>query len=174
MADEILVVVETSTETLEIANETTVTVSGDEITLLSEGLQGPEGIQGQKGDKGDPGGSEMVRTAAVALSGHRAVLIDGQGKFDYVSADNLLHSSRAVGVTIGAASAGAPANVVMFGEITEPTWTWIPDQPVYLGVNGQLTQTMPVFPASKFLQVIGIPMTSTSLFVNIGFPITLI
>lgn len=162
-------------EIIEISNQEFVVIESDDgLEIISEAIQGPQGIQGPKGDKGEPGGATFERIAAVALGGHRVVLIDSQGKADYASNDTQAHASRIVGMTTGAADSGATTVIQSYGEITEPSWNWNTSLPVYLGTNGLLTQVAPTAPSAKFSVVIGFPISSTTLFVNIGIPITLV
>lgn len=171
---EFVLVEEQAVTTLDIENEGTLVVAEEVLTLVSEAAQGPQGIPGPKGDKGAPGGTEIERPAAINLSGHRMVMLDGQGGATYASNADQTHANRIVGMTAHAAVSGAPVVISIYGEITEPSWNWIVDQPVYLGADGFLTQTPPAAPAAKFSVVVGFPISATTLFINIGIPITLI
>lgn len=152
---------------------------GDAAVMLSirsvfKGDKGDQGEVGERGPQGAPGGTLIERDAAIDISGHRLVLLDAQGRANYASSADLTHAARVVGMTTHAAVAGAPVALQIFGEVTEPSWNWIPDQPVYLGADGHLTQSVPVAPAAKFAVVVGFPISTTTLFINIGIPITLI
>ena len=138
------------------------------------GPRGPQGEAGAKGDKGDPGGVTITRNAATAISGHRMVLLDGSGLVDYASNTSLSHATRIVGMSTNAAASGGSVNIAMYGEVTEPSWNWDTTKPVYLGGDGYLTQVEPVAPSAKYSVVVGFPITPTTLFINIGIPITLI
>jgi len=158
-------------DVIEITSTDTVAILGETITLLSEGFQGPPGIQGVQGEQGAPGGTLLQRIAATNLSGHRAVLMNAQGKVDYASNDDITHANRLVGITTGAVVTDAEALIQIFGEVTEPSWNWNTALPVYLGANGNLTQTPPAAPSAHFSIVVGFPISNTSLFVNIREPI---
>ena len=101
------------------------------------------------------------------------VVLDGQGGATYASNADQTHANRVVGMTTHAAVAGAPVALAIYGEITEPSWNWDTANPVYLGVDGLLTQIVPEFPDAKFSVVVGFPISTTTLFINIGIPITL-
>ena len=126
--------------------------------------------QGPSGPAGASAGSSIQKTAAVALSGHRVVLLNSSGQVSYATNLVLANASRVLGVTNGAVSAGALATVVRQGEMVEPSWAWTLDEHIYLGAGGVLTQTAPASPA-KFLLVVGFPISATSMFVQIGNPI---
>lgn len=129
-------------------------------------LQGPAGLRGAPGPEG---GKTFSGTAVVALSGQTAV---------YAAPDGLRPASatgastaQAAGVTTGAASAGAAATVQAEGELVEPTWSWQAGQPVWLGINGQLTQTPP---ATGVQVEIGLATAPTKLLIRIQPAIHLI
>lgn len=115
------------------------------------------------------GGSvaELKRSgvAAVALSGHRVVTPQTNGQLNYASNDNLAHLAAPLWITSGAASSGASVEVLLFGLMIEPSWSWTPG-PVYLGTNGQLTQTPPAAPGAVFIAQVGTATSPTSLFVD--------
>lgn len=198
---EFVLVEEQAVTLLDFQNESTVAVTEEVLTLVSEAVQGPQGIQGLKGDKGDKGDQgiqglkgdqgiqgpigvpgpqgasgdvSFIYQAASAISGHRVVTLNEQGKAIYASATLSAHANRIVGMTMNAAAADGTLNVKKFGEATEPSWNWQLDSPVYLDADGFLTQTPPVAPAAKFSVVVGFPISATTLFINIGIPITLI
>jgi len=108
---------------------------------------------------------KATRVAAVTLSGHRVVTPQSDGQLIYASNDNPAHLAAPLWVTLGAASPGAQVDVMLFGNIIEPTWSWAPG-PVYLGANGVLTQTPPAAPGAVFLAQVGAATSPTSLFVD--------
>ena len=154
----------------EVINLTSV----DETTaIVVEGLQGLPGPSGPPGRPGDPGGSLVQRQAQQALGGHRVVLMNANDRADYASNAVRNHSQRVIGLTVGAAAADETVLIQSFGELTEPSWNWVPDFPVFLGTNGLLTQAQPGFPAAKFQLVVGFPISNTTIFINLREPIFL-
>lgn len=137
------------------------------LTVITAGKQGPAGPVGETGD------SILTKTASRDMSGHRAVIFDGAGKADYASAANASHVGRLAGITLGAALEGTPINVRAAGEIVEPSWAWDVDVPVFLGLDGHLTQVPGDTAGAVFTQVVGMPTSATSLFISPGQPITL-
>lgn len=136
-----------------------LTVATTVVTLDFSGV-GPAGPPGTPG----PAGGSALKTAAVAIGGHRAVAFRSDGQIEY--ANNLTdnHKHVSVGVTTGAVAAGDTVTVLSLGEITETSWAWTPSQLVFIGPNGVLTQTPPTAPA--WLRAIGAAVTPTTLFVN--------
>lgn len=104
--------------------------------------------------------------AASALSGHRVVTPAPDGLLDYASNDDVGDVNAPLWVTASAASQGSEVEALMFGSMIEPTWTWTPSQPVYLGTNGVLTQTPPAAPGAVFLAQVGMATSPISLFVD--------
>ena len=61
---------------------------------------------------------------------------------------------------------------ITFGSVTNPSWTWTPDQSLYLGENGNIVTTSTVDGASFSLKI-GYAITSTKAFIKIGTPVVL-
>lgn len=132
-----------------------------ECETLVVAIPGPPGSSG-----GAPGNRiQITGTAAVPLSGHRAVYRRADGLIEYASSDNPAHIGVPIWVTTGAASASTTVTMVALGEIVEGSWTWTPG-PIFLGINGALTQTPPAEPVHDFLAVLGYAPTSTRMYVN--------
>lgn len=126
------------------------------------------GVQGPPGPPGTSGASSFQVNASAALGGHRAVILSETGA---VYADNmsLSHSGRVSGITTGSAASGQPVSIQSAGKITEPSWSWTPGNDIWLGTNGQLTQTFPVAPV--FTQRLGYAISATEMWIEIIPPI---
>ncbi len=135
------------------------------VTTITQGLQGRPGLPGP------PGGTAITVTATAPTGGHRLVLTDASGHLIYADSTVRSHALAVMGMTSGAADTGSPLNIVRSGYLEEPSWAWAPDQPVYLGLAGVPTQTLP--PAAVFSLIVGFPVTATKLFVSIREPIIL-
>jgi hypothetical protein len=116
-----------------------------------------------KGDKGDSGG-ELSAIAVTTLSGHIAVTLDGAGQA--VAADNSIatHGGSVVGITTGAAALGASVSIADKGTLEHLGWAFTPNQAVYLGAAGQITQTPPT---GQFIKVLGMAKTATRITISI-------
>ena len=156
------------TDTVVTTEEQIVTTSVSELAVLTMGQQGPAGPAGPSGGTG-----YTYPASTGSISGHRVVTFDAQHRVKYASNDTVAHANQIVGVTKNAAMENDQVEVVRSGEITEPSWNFTPNLPVYLGHNGYLTQTPPSPADAVFSVVIGFPITSTTLFVSIGNPIIL-
>jgi hypothetical protein len=130
---------------------------------------GPSGVRGETGEPGPPGSATSLLEGPArvgGLSGHQAVYLTNTGVMEYASYDQVDHGDELLGVTPGATSAGLSATAIAFGPLVEPTWNWTVGSPVYLGLNGALTQTYPTSPGADFSRVIGYPLNSTTLFIS--------
>lgn len=79
--------------------------------------------------------------AAADLGGHRVVCAV-PGGVDLASSDAADSAGAVIGLTTAAAAAGTPVSVVTHGPVVEPSWSFVIG-PVYLGLDGLLTQDPP-------------------------------
>lgn len=109
---------------------------------------------------------DAVETAIAAtdLGGQRLVRALGDGTVAYASCDDPEGAADTLGLTLGAAAAGAPVDVVTRGLVEEPSWSFMPG-PAFLGFAGALTQTPP---AAGLHLPIGRFVTPTRLVVALG------
>lgn len=157
--------------TIKPAEVVTAVKKNADVRVAEIGIPGPPGPPGIEGPSG---ALAFNYPAAYPISGHRAVMLNAAGELVYASAGVLANADRVLGVTLNAAAAGDVVKVQRSGEVTEPSWSWSPDSPIYLGLDGVLTQTPPAPPGSRFSLVIGVPLSPTTVFLNVGFPIVLL
>lgn len=155
-----VVVTETATST--VATETLGAVVHEEQVkqnVVQGGVQGPPGI---------PGASTQFEYAVAArtIGGNRAVTVNSQGQLVYpdITAD----SSRVYGLTTQSGVTGELIQVQITGTQIEPTWNWNTALPVFVGVEGTLTQSVPTVGQ---LLVVGYPQSPTKLFIDRQSPI---
>lgn len=151
-----------STETQVVALE-----PSDPVFIVSAGAQGPQGIQGPVGPVG---GSALSYPAGDALGGHRMVVLNDSQQAIYADSTNLAHANKVLGMTTGAAALGDTASILSGGEVSEPSWNWFLNQPLYVGASGLLTQTPPV---AGFSQIVGFPIATNKVFVSLREPVIL-
>lgn len=140
-----------------------ITIQPQVTRVIEMGFQGPAG---------PPGTSTLVTlTAGAALGGGRIVTVDAGGTAIYADSSTVAHSKKVVGLTLGAASIGAPVEVQSSGEVIEPSWAWTTGQALYLGTSGMLVVTPPV---TGFSLIVGFAIAPTKIILNIGMPIILL
>ncbi len=104
-------------------------------------------------------------TAGQDLSGHFALMFADDGSGSVVYADPTSIDYTFAGISLGAAVSGTMVQVMTNGLVVEPSWSWTPLLPVYIGLLGALTQTVPTV---GFFHLVGIPPNATSLLVAPG------
>lgn len=107
------------------------------------------------------------------VGGHRIVVVDESGRAQYASCLNASSAPRVLGLTLCAASENDLLSVQRAGQVEEGSWSWEVGRPVYLGVDGLMTQVEPTYPSSSFVLIVGFPITATKLFVSLREPIIL-
>lgn len=141
------------------------------LTITGVGPQGIPGGIGATGPPGAAGATVLTYAAGINLSGHRMVVLNDSAEAVYADNTVTTHANKVIGMTIGAAMAGADATIQSGGELAEPSWSWTLNVPIWLSSNGLLTQVVPV---SGFSLIVGFPITATKMFIDIREPIYLI
>lgn len=137
------------------------------VVPLGYGLQGPPGPPGLNGSSASA--PYITFSADGPLGGNRAVrLVAGLAR--YASSSALADAGLVLGITQGAAVSGAPVQIQTSGLMTEPSWTWTADQPVFCGTNGTLTQTAPT---AGFDLILGIALSAIQIHIGARMPIAL-
>ncbi len=152
-------------EILVMPEDSQVVVSEIELTevLIAPGEQGPPGPPGPAGGGGD---EYVTRTAGETISANR-VLYDRAGLVYPLGQADAENIYAILGLSVSAGQTGAQISVQRSGTVTDSGWSWAYGR-VYLGANGQLTQTPP---SSGFSVLIGFAATATSINLSINDPI---
>ena len=127
-----------------------------DIQLITLGIQGPAGPAGAT--------AQVTQKVAPFAIGGQRILVGIAGSIAYASNANLSHAGKVIGISVNAATTGQLVDIHESGEITDSSWTWTIDQPVYLGTNGLMTQTPPATGSALFLQVLGFAVLTTKVF----------
>lgn len=153
-----------------MADDITIVIGADgaiEATFpAQQGLAGPPGPPGAS----IPGGA-LVKLSNGVVGGGRMVRYVDATHVGIASADTIAHLASIAGVSLTAASAAEQdVNFARLGEVVDSGWAWTPGLPVYLGLNGVLTQTHS--PAWAFVLIVGVALSATRLIVDFRAPIT--
>jgi hypothetical protein len=169
-SDQVDTVVSEKTQTVTVTESTTTTVAVEALGVLvhqeevkHQVVQG--GVQGPPGTPGASNQFEYV-VAGQTLGGNRAVTTNLQGQLVYP--DPASPNSRVYGITTHSALQGELVTVQITGTQTEPSWSWDVTKPVFVGVDGILTQ---VTPTTGQTLVVGYPNSPTKLFIDRQPPI---
>jgi hypothetical protein len=140
MADDIYIVVEDASEDVF-------------IQIVEVGEKGDQGIQGEAGNIVEVTVSENILAFEPINS-------------DGTKADSSTVGKRGqlIGLALTNINNGFSGDAVLFGEITNPSWSFVAGNVVYL--NGVTVSTTP--PSTGFIQKIGTMKSNTTLEINLG------
>ena len=116
--------------------------------------------------------NRFTAQAGASVSGHRVVGANNSSELFHIANNVIDHAFRYVGLSENASSIGGDVTAVRYGPITFSGWSFTADEPVYLGLDGLLTQTVPGNPA-LFILIVGIALTATTINVDFQPPIFL-
>lgn len=132
---------------------------------------GPKGDKGEKGDTGLPGsGSVVLITTTNPIGGGRVIAINNEVPV-YASNDNISLAKKVIGISENASDSNSELIIKTHGIMTDSSWNWDTSKPLYLGINGLITQTYP--DSADYLLVIGEPLSNDTIKVLIETPIIL-
>jgi hypothetical protein len=112
----------------------------------------------------------VVYPAGEAVGGHRVVKIVS-GEAFYADPADVVDAHLVSGVTQNAAVLGGNVRVQILGPMLEAAWSWNVEEPIYLGVNGVLTQ---VPAAGGALVMVAVPVAPDAILINVRQPIFLV
>ena len=115
---------------------------------------------------GGANANTVVVESETILSGQRIIANTASGVV-YASRDLLETVQTVLGFT---KNAGTVLEVIVQGVYSDPTMAWDPLLPLWLGINGELTQ---VKPTAGYLLEVGKVITPTEIVINIQSPIIL-
>ncbi|WP_043004853.1 hypothetical protein [Comamonas testosteroni] len=154
-------------EVLEVVQDNTLHETVPELVILTEAQQGPPGPPGAPGQAGV---SYVTFKASGPIGGHRAVCAAFSGLVKYADSRDVTGAMSVLGLSLHAAEDGAPINVANSGEVIEPSWSWTQDLPIFVGLDGVLTQQPP---DTGYQLVVAIATSSTSALLSIKQPIVI-
>lgn len=105
--------------------------------------------------------------AEMIIEGY-AVKVNALNQLERCSAFNATHLNTLIGL---AKQTGNIGNVIAVAEdeyMTNTSWAWQPDKPVFLGTDGTLTQSLI---GVVFVQQVGVALTPTKIVIRISQPI---
>ena len=107
-------------------------------------------------------------TATLDVRAHHVVVGQaGDGVRELDITDNS-HGISILGIATQAALTGETTKVQSSGYMTEAGWSWTPEEPIYAGAEGLLTQTLP---AGNYVVIVALALSATEINVSIQTPI---
>ena len=155
---QVLLVTSESTTTVVNTEHENIVQQLEQVAVVTSSTQGPQG---------PPGASDnyVYLVAATAIGGNRAVAVNSSG-LTYAGTT----STNILGISVSAVDAGQLAQIQISGIITEPSWNWLPQTPIFVSDSGILTQQVP---ETGSLFIVGYPVLSTQIFIDKQAPILL-
>lgn len=149
-------------------NTYVVQIATGSPTIISTGMQGPEGPPGAPGAT-LLGGATISFPVSANISQYQVVAVIS-GVAEIADSSNMTFCNTVAGVCIAGSVAGAVCQIQYTGQLENTSWTWVPNQPIFLGTLGVLTQTPP---SVGFSQQIAIPLSATTILISIANPIVI-
>jgi hypothetical protein len=97
---------------------------------------------------------------------YKVVAINANSETILASTLDATQANKVVGIL------NANTQTVTLGTLTNPAWTWTPDQTLYLGSNGEIV-TSSTIDGAQFSLKVGYALSATKVFVKIGTPVVL-
>ncbi len=110
-------------------------------------------------------------TAGENISALRILTTDSNGLAIYADPLNADHVRKLLGMSTSAGLINEPVVIRLEGKYQDSGWSWDPNEKLYLGANGTLTQVAPV---TGNLVVLGHAIKSDTIHLNFETPIALI
>jgi hypothetical protein len=117
------------------------------------------------------GGGGVAESLNVQFSNstgatYKVVALNSTANTVLASASDITQVDKILGIL------DSSGQTVTFGSITNPSWTWTPEQSLYLGSNGDVVTTSTINGAAFSLKL-GYAISATKAFIKIGTPIVL-
>lgn len=104
------------------------------------------------------------------LSALRAVALNADGKAVYSHSMSLATASVVGVTTTSTSSEDQSITIQTAGGLTNDSWSFVPGADVFVGLSGQLVQSLPV---GSFIACVGVALSPTKLLINIVTPLEL-
>lgn len=100
---------------------------------------------GTPGPPGPPGTTDKIvftRVAGEDLAAYRVVVPTAAGVM-HADPTDTDHLTMPIRLALADALTGEPLQVVAFGNVVNPAWSWTPGVPLYVGLDGVLQEATP-------------------------------
>lgn len=136
-------------------------------TIVVTGGIGPRGLPGR-----DAQAYSLVSNNT--LGGQRFLYVNSLGTLSYASNDLADSANSILGFSTQSVVPGGSVSLINNQEVTESSWSWVPNLPIYLAQNGLFTQTPPSqSTGALFSLIVAFPVSATKIFIRLGSPIFL-
>jgi hypothetical protein len=115
--------------------------------------------------------NDVFYLAAESLPLNYPVILNEDNKLEVAKASNLNHSNSFLGLNLFSVPINLTASIRNYGIVENDDWNWELNKPIFLGINGDLTQIPDI--GIAFLLQIAKPITNKSIFILQDNPIIL-
>jgi hypothetical protein len=115
--------------------------------------------------------NDVFYLSAENLPLNSPVILNAQGQLEVAKASNPNHSDSFLGLNLFSTPINLTATIRNYGLVSNDNWNWELNKPIFLGINGDLTQT--IDNGISFLLHIAKPITDKSIFILQNNPIIL-
>lgn len=119
--------------------------------------------------KKDTSSTIVSKIASETISALKLVTSISPTNVELANPDNF-ENSKVIGVSIEGASTGQKFKILEFGELADPFFSFALNSPLFLGLDGVITDTPP---SSDFNVTIGHSLGNGAIFIDIQEPIEL-
>lgn len=118
------------------------------------------------------GKNQIIKTN-IQLTAYKVVTTDEQGFLINADASITMHANKVIGIILNSPTAQDSGVVATEGDITNFGWNWIPDRPIFLGLDGDITQD-PNLPGISFSQQLGYAKSINTIMLKLSLAIVLL
>lgn len=109
--------------------------------------------------------------AAQYITAYKIVALNSSSKVELATNTNMNHVNSVIGISTITVNKDILVSIQTYGKIRNPAWNLDISLPIYVGINGDLTQ---IAPTSGFVLKIGYALSSDSIFIDLKEPFILI
>lgn len=148
----------------DLVHEICIEETTTEVLELNIGTQGPKGDPGISGTTTQGIAGEVISALKIvrSINATTVVLADSTINFE---------EARTLGMSTTAGGIGATIDVVFFGAIEDPSFTYPVNDPLFLTQNGNISNVQD--PLSVYNSTIGYSLGAGAIFINLQEPIEL-
>jgi hypothetical protein len=106
--------------------------------------------------------------AGMFLNALRVLAVNTEGKMVYADHRFISNAPRIIGISTYTSSQNLPIDVISYGYWEDSAWSFTPGQPLFLGVDGEIVETVP---STGFIAQIATSITRVSIQVSLQIPI---
>lgn len=135
-----------------VGNSTQTNGTSEEIAVLGNAVLSNSGLLV----------GALSLTSTAPLNAYKLITTDATGLAIYASSADVTHVDQVLGVAL---NSGTTLQVQTMGLVDNTGWSWTAGQPLFVGVNGDIT-TNPN--TGLFSQLVGYAQSATRIFIRLG------